>query len=48
MTSQQTTVQIPGARVAPDAFAGPDKRSAGAMPGTPHPPGATPGQRFGK
>ena len=48
MTSQQTTVQIPGARVAPDAFAKPDTRSAAAMPGTPHPLGATPGERFGK
>ena len=48
MTSQQTAVQIPGARVAPDAFAKPDKRSTAAMPGTPHPLGATPGERFGK
>jgi isoamylase len=49
VTSQPTTaVQIPHARVAPDAFARPDKRSAGAMPGTPHPLGATPGERFGQ
>jgi isoamylase len=48
VTSQQTTVQVPGARIAPDAFGGPDKRSAGAMPGMPHPLGATPGERFGK
>src|ERR1700760_3727815 len=49
MTSQQTpTVQIPGARVAPDAFARPDARSAGAMPGSPYQLGAIPGERFGK
>ena len=48
MTSQQTAVQIPGARVAPDAFAKPDRRSAATMPGAPHPLGATPGKLFGK
>jgi isoamylase len=49
MTSQQTTtVQIPGARVAPDAFAAPDARSAGAIPGSPYQLGAIPGERFGK
>jgi len=49
MTSQQTTtVQIPGARVAPDAFARPDARSAGTMPGYPFQLGAIPGERFGK
>src|ERR1700742_389427 len=49
MTSQQTTtVQVPGARVAPDDFALPDRRSADAMPGLPWPLGATPGERFGK
>jgi isoamylase len=49
MTSQQTTtVHIPGARVAPDAFARPDARSAGAIPGSPYQLGAIPGERFGK
>src|ERR1700758_3577039 len=49
MTSQQTTtVQIPGARVAPDAYTRPDARSAGAMPGSPFQLGAIPGERFGK
>jgi glycogen operon protein len=47
-TQQTTTVQIPGARVAPDDFAQLDNRSAGAMPGLPWPLGATPGERFGK
>jgi isoamylase len=44
VTSQQTTaVQVPGARVAPEAPA-----KAGALPGSPYPLGATVGERFGK
>ena len=49
MTTQQTTtVQVPGARPAPDAYAKQDARSAAALPGTVLPLGATPGERFGK
>ncbi len=49
MTTQQTTtVQVPGARVAPDAFAKADSRSAGALPGSSHPLGATPGEHLGR
>jgi isoamylase len=49
-TQQTTTVQVPGARVAPDAarHAPADARSAAALPGSAHPLGATPGERFGK
>ena len=48
MTTQQTsTVQVPGARTAPDASAKRDARSAAALPGRALPLGATPGERFG-
>ena len=44
MTTQQTsTVQVPGARTAPDASAKTDARSAAALPGRALPLGATPG-----
>jgi isoamylase len=42
-TRQTTTVQIPGARVAPES-----RLAADALPGTQYPLGATPCQRFGK
>ena len=49
VTTQQTsTVQVPGARTAPDASAKRDARSAAALPGRALPLGATPGERFGK
>ncbi|MGH3286116.1 MAG: hypothetical protein ACRDPD_15750, partial [Streptosporangiaceae bacterium] len=49
MTTQQTsTVQVPGARTAPDAAAKIDARAAAALPGRALPLGATPGERFGK
>ena len=45
MTSQHiAVVPVPGARVAPEA----DARAAAALPGTPFPLGATPGERLGK
>jgi isoamylase len=49
VTSQQTaTVTIPGARIAPDMYAQADARAADALPGTPYPLGATPGEHLGK
>jgi isoamylase len=49
VTSQQTvTVTVPGARVAPEAYAQPDARAAGLLPGMPYPLGATPGEHLGK
>jgi isoamylase len=49
VTNQQTTtVQIPGARIAPDTYARPDDRATAALPGTALPLGATPGEAFGK
>ena len=50
MTSRQTAtaVSIPGARVAPDAYAKPDTRAADALPGNIHPLGPTPGEHLGK
>jgi isoamylase len=49
LTTQQTSaVTVPGARVAPDTYARPDARAAGALPGMPYPLGATPGERMGK
>jgi glycogen operon protein len=48
VTTQQTTVQIPGARISPDSYATPDPRAAAALPGTALPFGATPGERFGQ
>jgi glycogen operon protein len=50
VTTQQTTttVQVPGARIAPDAYAKKDARSDAALPGSLLPLGATPGERFGK
>ncbi len=49
MTSQNIAiVPVPGARVASDTYAQPDPRAASALPGTPFPLGATPGERLGK
>ena len=49
MASQNIAiVPVPGARVAPDAYARPDARAASALPGTSFPLGATPGERLGK
>jgi isoamylase len=42
-TEQTTTVQIPGARMAPES-----RLAADALPGTPYPLGATSCERFGK
>jgi isoamylase len=47
-TQQTTTVQVPGARIAPDTYAKQDARATAALPGTALPLGATPGKRFGK
>ena len=47
-TTEQATVTIPGARIAPDAYAQPDARAAEAMPGNIHPLGATPDEHLGK
>jgi isoamylase len=47
-TQQTTTVQVPGARIAPDTYAKQDARAAAALPGTALPLGATPGESFGK
>jgi len=47
-TTEQATVTIPGARVAPDAYARADARAAEAMPGNIHPLGPTPAEHLGK
>jgi isoamylase len=47
-TTEQATVTIPGARIAPDAYAQPDARAPEAMPGNIHPLGATPAEHLGK
>ena len=47
-TTEQATVTIPGARIAPDAYAQPDARAPEAMPGNIHPLGATPDEQLGK
>ena len=47
-TTEQAAVTIPGARIAPDAYARADARAAEAMPGNIHPLGPTPGQQLGK
>jgi len=47
-TTEQATVTIPGARVAPDAYARADARAAEAMPGDIHPLGPTPAEHLGK
>jgi isoamylase len=49
VTIQQTVpVTVPGARVAPEAYAQPDARATGVLPGMPYPLGATPGEHLGK
>jgi isoamylase len=48
VTTEQTTVTIPAARIAPDAYAQADARAAEAMPGNIHPLGPTPAEHFGK
>src|SRR5258708_25144495 len=48
VTTEQATVTIPGARIAPDAYAQADARAAEAMPGNIHPLGPSPGEQFGK
>ena len=45
---EQATVTIPGARIAPDAYAQADARAAEAMPGNIHPLGATPAEHLGR
>jgi len=47
-TTEQATVTIPGARVAPDAYAQPDARAPEAIPGNIHPLGAIPAEHLGK
>ena len=47
-TTEQATVTVPGARVAPDAYARADARAAEAMPGGIHPLGPTPAEHLGK
>jgi isoamylase len=48
MSTEQATVTIPGARIAPDTYAQADARAAEAMPGNIHPLGATPGEHLGR
>ena len=48
MTTEQATVTIPGARIAPETYAQADARTAGTMPGNIHPLGPTPGEHLGK
>ena len=47
-TTEQATVTIPGARVAPDAYVRADARAAEAMPGSIHPLGPIPAEHLGK
>jgi isoamylase len=48
VTTEQATVTIPGARIAPDTYAQADARAAEAMPGNIHPLGPTPAEHLGK